>query len=313
MAGPRIASAQPAAVPVIGFLHSGSPDPVAKRLAAWHKGLQDGGFVEGRTVAIEYRWASGRNDALPGLVAELIQRRVDVIATPASTPAAVAAGRATTTIPIVFATGADPIALGLVDNLSRPGRNVTGVVSLNNELAGKRLGLFRELIPGLARIVTVINPSSVLAEPFGQELQAAAAPLGLAVDIRRATTDRELEAAFGNLAQQRGNGVVMGPDAFFFTRRAQIAAMAARLGVPVIFDDREYAEAGGLAAYGANWMPLMALAGGYTARVLKGEKPADLPVAQSSAFELVINLKAAKALGIAVPPSVLAAADEVIE
>ena len=162
-------------------------------------------------------------------------------------------------------------------------------------------------------MVTIINPSSVLAEPFARELRTAAASLGLSVDVRRATTDRELEAAFGSLAHQRGTGVVMGPDAFFFTRRAQIAAMAARFGLPVIYDDREYAEAGGLAAYGANWMPLMELAGGYTARVLKGEKPSDLPVAQSSTFELVINLKAAKGLGVAVPPTLLAGADDILE
>jgi putative ABC transport system substrate-binding protein len=310
---PRAVSAQQPAVAAIGFLHSGSPEQNVKRLAAFHKGLGGAGFVAGKNVAIEYRWAAGRNETLPALAADLIERHVAVIATPGSTPAAIAAKTATASIPIVFAAGGDPVELGLVGSLNRPGGNVTGATSLNADVAAKRLGLLRELVPQAARFVTLVNPTSVLARPFTKDLEAGAASLGLHVEVLNASSDRDIEAAFGTLPQQPGSVLVFGPDAFFYIRRAQIAALAARYAVPAIFDARDYVEAGGLMSYGADFFTLMQLAGDYTGRILKGEKPGDLPVVQSAKFELVINLKTAKALGLNIPDRLLALADEVIE
>jgi putative tryptophan/tyrosine transport system substrate-binding protein len=309
---PLAAHAQQPAVPVIGFLHSGSPDQNVKRLAAFRKGLNEAGFVEGQNVAIEYRWAAGQNDKLPALVADLIRRQVAVIATAGSTPASVAAKAATTTIPIVFAVGADAVALGLVASLNRPGGNVTGITSLNADIAAKRLGVLRELVPQATRYFTLVNPTSQLAEPFIKDLQAGAASLGTHIDILHASTDGEIEAAFADLPLA-GTVLVFPPDAFFYIRRARIAALAARHAVPTMFDGRDYVDAGGLASYGADFVNVMELAGNYTARILKGEKAADLPVVQAARFELVINLKTAKALGVTVPPTLLAIADEVIE
>jgi putative tryptophan/tyrosine transport system substrate-binding protein len=310
---PIAARGQQPAMPVVGFLHSGSPEQNAKRLAAFHKGLNEAGFVDGQNVTIEYRWAAGQNDKLAGLVADLIRRQVAVIATPGSTPAAVAAKKATTTVPIVFGAGSDPVELGLVPNLNHPGGNVTGVTSLNAEVTAKRLGVIRELVPQATRYFALINPTSQLAEPFIKDLQAGAARLGIQIEILRASTDAEIEAAFAHLPQQAGSVLVFGPDTFFYIRREHIAALAARHVVPTIFDVRDYAEAGGLASYGADFLNVMELAGNYTARILKGEKPADLPVVLAAKFELAINLKTAKVLGIAVPPTLLALADEVIE
>jgi putative tryptophan/tyrosine transport system substrate-binding protein len=312
-AWPLAARAQQSALPVIGFLHSGVPEQNVKRMTAWRKGLQEAGFVEGQNVAIEYRWAAGRNEKLPELAADLIHRQVAVIATAGSTPAALAAKAATTTIPVVFGAGADPVELGLVPSLNRPGGNVTGVTSLNAEVAAKRLGLFRELVPQAARYFALVNPTSALAELFIKDLRAGAATVGIQVDILRASTDGEIEAAFASLAQQTGNAMVFGPDAFFFIRRAKIAALMARHAIPSVHDARDYVEAGALMSYGADFLSVMQLAGGYTGRVLKGEKPADLPVMLSTKFELVLNLKTAKTLGLAVPDRVLALADEVIE
>jgi putative ABC transport system substrate-binding protein len=309
---PLAARAQ-AAMPVIGFLHAGSREENAKRLAAFLKGLGDAGFIDGKNVTIEYRWASGKNEQLPAMAADLISRKVTMIATPGSTAAAVVAKAATTTIPIVFATGADPVALGLVTSLSRPGGNVTGIVSLNAELAAKRLGLLRDLVPQATRYFAMANPASPLTEPFIKELEAGAASLGIHVEIIRASNDAELETVFANLPSGKGNVLMFGPDAFFYTRRAQIAALALRHAMPAVFDDRAYVEAGGLLNYGADWTNLMGLAASYTARVLRGEKPADLPVQQASKFELVINLKTAKALGLEVPQKLLLIADDVIE
>ena len=310
---PRAGRAQQPAAAAIGFLHSGSPEQNVKRLAAFHKGLGEAGFVAGKNVAIEYRWAAGRNETLPALAADLIQRNVAVIATPGSTPAAIAGKTATASIPIVFAAGGDPVELGLVGSLNRPGGNVTGATSLNADVAAKRLGLLRELVPQAARFVTLVNPTSVLARPFTKDLEAGAASLGLHVEVLNASSDRDIEAAFGTLPQQPGSVLVFGPDAFFYIRRAQIAALAARYAVPAIFDARDYVEAGGLMSYGADFFTLMQLAGDYTGRILKGEKPGDLPVVQSAKFELVINLKTAKALGLNIPDRLLALADEVIE
>jgi putative ABC transport system substrate-binding protein len=310
---PLAALAQHSAMPVIGFLHSGAPEQNVKRMAAWRKGLNEAGFVEGHNVAIEYRWAGGRNDRLPELAADLIHRQVAVISTAGSTPAALAAKAATTTIPVVFGAGADPVELGLVPNLNHPGGNVTGVTSLNAEVAAKRLGLFRELVPQAQRYFALVNPTSALAELFIKDLQAGGATVGIQAEILRASTDREIEAAFASLPQQPGNVMVFGPDAFFFIRRAQIVALMARHAIPSVHDARDYVESGALMSYGADFLNVMQLAGGYTARVLKGEKPADLPVMLSSKFELVLNLKTAKALGLSVPDKLLALADEVIE
>jgi putative tryptophan/tyrosine transport system substrate-binding protein len=282
-----------------------------KRLAAFRKGLNEAGFVEGQNVAIEYRWAAGESDKLPALAADLIRRRVDVIATAGSTPASVVAKAATTTIPIVF--GADAVALGLVASLNRPGGNVTGITSLNADVAAKRLGVLRELVPQATRYFTLVNPTSQLAEPFIKDLQAGAASLAIHIDVLHASTDGEIEAAFAGLPQPTGTVLIFPPDAFFYIRRGRIAMLAERHTVPTIFDGRDYVDAGGLASYGADFLNVMELAGNYTAPILKGEKPADLPVVQAAKFELVITLQTAKALGVTVPPTLLALADEVIE
>jgi putative ABC transport system substrate-binding protein len=308
---PVAALAQPA--PVIGFLHSGSRDENGRRLAAFHKGLGAAGFIEGQNIVIEYRWASGKNDQLPTLAADLVSRKVALIATPGSTPAAVAAKAATASIPVVFGVGADPVTLGLVKSLSRPDGNVTGVTSLNAELVAKRLGLFRDLAPGVSRYFTLANPASEIAAPFTRDLLAAAARIGIAIDVLRASSDAGIDAAFASIPQQPGNALVFGPDAFFFIRRARIAELALGRSIPTVFDDRAYVEAGGLVCYGADFLNVMELAGSYAGRILKGEKPADLPVQQPTKFELVINLKTAKALGIEPPERLLLIADEVIE
>ncbi len=312
-AWPLAARAQEQKQPVIGFLHSGSPEQNTKRLDAFRKGLHEAGFVEGQNVAIEYRWAVGQNDKLPALAADLVGRQVAVIATAGSTPAALAAKAATTTVPIVFGSGADPIALGLVPSLNRPGGNVTGVTSLNAEVAAKRLGVLRELAPQAVRYFGFVNPTSPLADIFIKDLEVGAASLGLHVDLLRASTDGEIAAAFASLPREPGNALVFGPDTFFYIRRAQIAALAAGSSVPAIFDVRDYVEAGGLVSYGSDFLNVMELAGGYTGRVLKGEKPSDLPVVQAAKFEFAINLKAAKGLWLDVPDRLLALADEVIE
>ena len=312
-AWPLAARAQQQSLPVIGFLHSGSQEQNVDRLAAYRKGLGEEGFVEGQNVTIEFRWAAGQSDKLPALAVDLIRRQVAVIATPGSTPAAVVAKTATATIPIVFVSVGDPVALGLVASLNRPGGNVTGITSLGTEIAAKRFGLIRELLPQARRYFALINPTSPVADPIIKTLEAGAATLGMHVEILRASTDREIDAAFANLPQQAGNAMVSGNDSFFYIRRAQIAALAIRHAVPVIFDDREFPKAGGLVSYGGDALNLMQLAGNYTGRILKDAKPADLPVMQPTKFELVINLKTAKALGLEIPPGVLAIADEVIE
>jgi putative tryptophan/tyrosine transport system substrate-binding protein len=307
------ARAQRSTTPAIGFLHAGSQEQNVLRLAAYRKGLSDAGFVEGQNVAIEFRWADGHVDRLPGMAADLVRQQVAVIATPGSTDAALAAKSVTKTVPIVFAAGADPVALGLVASLNRPGGNVTGATSINAELQGKRLGLIRTLVPQDARYFVLVNPISVLAAPFLKELQTAEASLGLHAEVLHASTDAEVDGAFAQVAQHRGAVLLVSTDAFFFSRHAQIAALAARHTLPAMFDNREYAAAGGLMSYGADFYNVLQLAGVYTGRVLKGEKPADLPVLQSTKYEFVINLKTAEALGLSVPPTLIALADEVIE
>ena len=309
---PLAARAQQA-MPTIGFLHSGSADQNVKRLAGFHKGLAEMGFTEGQNVAIEYRWADGHADKLPALAAELVERKVQVIATPGSTPGSVVAKRATSTIPIVFAVGADAVAMGLVKSLSRPEANATGVTSLNADLAAKRLGLLRELAPAANRFFIMVNPTSILTDATLRDAETGSASAGVKIDALRASTDAEIEAAFASLPQQTGTVVMFGPDSFFYTRRSAIAALALRRLIPTIFDDREYAAAGGLASYGADWGNIMKLAGQYTGRILKGETPAELPVQQADKFEMVINAKTAKALGLEVPLKLVSTADEVIE
>jgi len=312
-AWPLAARAQQPAMPVVGFLHSASPEPNANRVAGFRKGLGEAGYVEGQNVAIEFRWAAGQDDRLPDLVGDLIRRRVAVIATPGSTPASLAAKAATTTIPIVFAIGSDPVAMGLVASLNRPGGNVTGVSFQSVELMAKRLGMLRELAPGANRFVALVNPNTAYAEAEVKDLQTSASALGLPIEILRAGTGREIDAAFANLVQNPGGALLVGPDAVFNNRRAQIVTLAARNALPAIYFAREFAEIGGLMSYGPNVVNAFRETGIYVGRVLKGEKPTDMPVEQPTKFELVVNLNSARALGIAIPNTLLSLADEVIE
>ncbi len=310
---PIAARAQQPTIPVIGFLHSASRDQNVERLAAFRKGLGQAGLVEGQNIAIEFRWADGKLDKLPALAADLVQRQVAVIVAPFSTDAALAAKAATKAIPIVFVSSANPVQIGLVASLNRPGGNITGATTLNTELAPKRLELLRALVPNASRYFALVNPASDLAGPFTRDIEAAAATLGIRVDILRASDDRELEAAFAGIPQQSRSVLVSGSDAFFFVRREQIGALAVRYGVSTIFDARAYTKAGGLMSYAGDDTDLMLLTASYTGRILRGERPADLPVAQPTKFALTINLKTAKALGLDVPPALLVTADEVLE
>jgi putative ABC transport system substrate-binding protein len=308
---PLAARAQ--AIPVVGFLHAGSPEENAKRLAAFQRGLAAGGFVEGQNVTVEYRWARGKNDQLAKLAAELVGKGVTMIVTPGSTAAAVAAKKATAMIPIVFSSGTDPVGLGLVESLNRPGGNATGITSLNAEVAAKRLGLFRELAPKTQRYFTLVKPSSVLAAPFVKDLEGAASGLGMHVDVLNADTTDQIDKAFAQIPREQGCGIVFGPEGFFYVHRAHIAELALARSLPTMFDVRDYVEAGGLASYGSDYYNVMELTGSYAARVLKGEKPADLPVQQATKFEMVLNRKTAKALGIEISATLLATADDVID
>jgi putative ABC transport system substrate-binding protein len=311
---PLAARAQQPPLPVIGFLSSASPDLYAIRLRAFHQGLKDAGYVEGQNVAVEYRWAEGQNNRLPVLAAELVHRQVDVIVAGGGTPSAVAAKAATATIPIVFAVGVDPVALGLVTSLNRPGGNLTGITNMNVEVGPKRLELLRELIPTATSIALLVNPTSPnLAEPFTRAMKAAASTLGLQLHVLQASTEQDFDRVFAALAQSRANALVIMPDVFFDTRSEQLAALTLRHAVPAIFQFREFVVAGGLMSYGSNETDNYRLLGTYTGRVLKGEKPADLPVVQSTKVELILNLKTAKALGLTVPLPLIGRADEVIE
>jgi len=312
-AWPFAARAQQAAMPVIGFLHTGSPDLNAKFVAGFRKGLAREGFIEGQNVAIEFRWAAGQDERLPELAADLVRRPVSVIATPASTPAALAAKAATSEIPIVFATGGDPVALGLVASLNRPGGNATGIAFQTVELGGKGLGLLHELLPNTARVVAVVNPNSVLTDAAVHGLEEGAAALRLQLEIARAGSDGEIDAALASLSRHSPVALLFGPDPSFTSRRAQLVALAARYALPAMYVAREFAEVGGLISYGPDITNAYRETAVYTGRVLKGEKPATLPVAQPTKFELVINLKTAKTLGLEIPDKLLALADEVIE
>ena len=312
-AWPLAARAQRSAMPVIGFLHSSSPEPNAAFVAAFRKGLSEAGFVEDQNVAIEFRWAAGRVDQLPDLAANLIRRQVAVIATPASTPAALAGKAATTTIPIVFATGGDPVALGLVRSLNRPGGNATGISFQTVELLGKQLEMLRDVAPQSRRFAALVDPHYEYADAIVTSLRAGAGSLGVPIEILRATTVGEIDASFANLAQKPGSALLISSSPFFTGRRTQLATLAARYTIPAIYGVREFAENGGLMSYGPDFANIYQQAGIYTGRILKGEKPADLPVQRPTKFELVINLTTARAIGITVPDKLLALADEVIE
>jgi putative ABC transport system substrate-binding protein len=308
------AQAQQSTMPVVGYFGIASPDLFASRLRAFREGLSENGYVEGRNVLIEYRWAEGHYDRIPGLIADLVRRQVAVIAAPGSTPAVLAAKAATTTIPVVFLTATDPVAAGLVASLNRPGGNLTGVTALTLELGPKQLELLREVVPTATVIALLVNPASrVLAETQSRDLQATARTLGLQLHVLHARTASDFDAVFATLGQLRAGGLVIGGEALFTGRSEQLAALALRHAMPAIYQFREFAAAGGLMSYGANLNDAHRLAGVYTGRILKGAKPADMPVEQSTKFELVINLKTAKALGLEIPPTLLAIADEVIE
>jgi len=311
-AWPLAARAQQPAMPVLGYMNGGSPEAQARQLAAFRQALSESGYIEDHNVKIEYRWAGGQYDRLPGMAADLVRRKVTVIAA-TTTPAALAAKAATPTIPIIFETAGDPITLGLVVSLNRPGRNLTGVTQLNSELVPKRLGLLHDLIPTAKIIGLLVNPTDPRAETQTRDMQEAAHALGLQIHVLNASTEGEMNTAFAILAQLRAGALLVGASDFFRRRAEQLVALAARQGVPAIYQYREYAAAGGLISYGTSLTAAYRLAGIYTGRVLKGEKPADLPVVRPTKFELVINLKTAKALGLTIPPGVLAIADEVIE
>ena len=313
VAWPIAAGAQQSAMPVVGFIDVGSPADSGAHVASFRQGLNDMGYFEGRNILIEYRWAEGRHDRYPELAADLIRQKVNVIATGANSSASLAVKAATSTIPIVFGVGEDPVKLGLVASLARPGGNATGINFFAAELTAKRLGLLREMVPGAARLAFLVNPANVTAESTVKDLEAAAPAFGVKIQIFDAGTIREIDAAFASLVRQRFDALFVGPDLFFSTRRVQLAIAAARHAVPTIFAQREYAEAGGLMSYGTNIADTYRQVGVYTGRILKGAKPADLPVVQSTKFELVINAQTARTLGLTVPDDLLATADEVIE
>jgi len=313
VAWPLTARAQQPAMPVVGYLHSSSPQMSVNYVTAFRQGLSEAGFVEGRNVAIEFRWAAGQDDRLPELAADLVRRQVAVIATPVNTPAALAAKAATTTIPIVFSIGPDPVALGLAASINRPGGNATGIGFQSAELTPKRLGLLLELAPQATRFAALVRADSVVTGDVVKDLQVSARTLGLPLEILLADTNSEINAAFATLAQTAGSAVLIAPDAFFTSRRALIVTLAARHVLPAIYPYRDFADIGGLVSYGPDIVKVYQQTGIYTGRVLKGEKPADLPIMQPTKFELVVNLNTAKALGIAIPNTLLALADEVIE
>lgn len=310
---PVAARAQQAANPVVGFLHSQSPEAYSIELAAFRRSLQEAGFVEGRNLTVEYRWANNQLDRLPILAADLARRQVTVIAAPGNIPSPLAARSATTTIPVIFYVAVDPVAFGLVASLSRPGGNLTGVASLNVEVAPKRLELIYELVSNATTIGLLVNPSDANTEPQVRDLQTAARALGVRLHVVYAGTDQELDAAFASLAELRAGGLVVGADTFFTSRSERIATLALRHAIPAIFQFRNFATSGGLMSYGGDNTDQFRLVGVYTGRILNGARPADLPVQQVTKVELIINLKTAKSLGLNVPLALLTRADEVIE
>ena len=312
-AWPLAARAQQPTVPVIGFLSGTSSKGYTPYLAAFREGLREGGFVEGQNVTIEYRWADDHYERLPELAADLVTRRVALIAAAGGSPAALAAKSATTTIPIVFQIGVDPVKAGLVSSLNQPGGNITGFANLALEVGPKRLELLHRLVPNATNIAVLVNPARSNVEAETKDMQSAANKLGLQLNVLYASTERDFDKVFATSVQLRAGGVVISGDPFFNTRSEELAAMAIHYMVPAIYQFHEFAAAGGLVSYGSSIKNTHREAGIYTARILKGEKPADLPVQEPSKVELIINLKTAKALGLEIPPSILTSADEVIE
>ena len=312
-AWPLAVRAQHPTMPVIGYLHIGSPTVRRDQIAAFQRGLSESGFVEGRNVAIEYRWAEGQIDRLPELLSDLIHRHVAIIVAPAGTNTVLAAKTLNLTIPIVFSTALDPVRSGLVASLNRPGGNVTGVIDMGADLAAKQVGLLHELLPQAKRFAVLVNPTFSLAEPVTTDAQTAASAIGKSIEVLTASSNSDIDAAFASLAQKRVDAVLVAPDSLFFNRRVQLITLATRHAVPAIYWLREFAEAGGLMSYGASILDRERQVGIYAGRILKGEKPADLPILRASKFEFVINLQTAKTLGINVPATLTARADEVIE
>jgi putative tryptophan/tyrosine transport system substrate-binding protein len=299
--------------PVVGFLNSRSPDGSGHLVKAFQAGLAEAGYIDGQNVFIEYRWAGGRYDQLPALALELVRRPVTVLVAAGGTPAALAAKAATSTLPIIFSSGGDPIEHGLVESFNRPGGNATGFALLTSTLEAKRLGLLRELMPEATTLNLLLNMENPPAARQSRDVQEAARVMNVPLQVLRAGTDREIDAAFATIAEQRKPALLVGAAPFFDTRLDTILALASRYGIPTMYQFREYADAGGLMSYGIDLPEIYRHAGLYTARILKGEKPVDLPVMQPTKLELVINLKTAKALGLEIPPTLLARADEVIE
>jgi putative ABC transport system substrate-binding protein len=313
-AWPLVARAQQAGMPVVGYLDIGSPTGSAQFIAAFREGLSKAGHFEGRNITIEYRWADGHSDRLQELAADLVRRQVAVIATPGSTAAALAAKAATKTIPIIFTTGADPVEAGLVTTLNRPGGNITGVSTLNVKVGPKRLELLHEVIPSAGVLALLVNPNNpVLTEPLSRDSQSAARALGLELHILHASNDSEIEAAFVTLNGMHAGGLVIGSDSFFNSRSAQLATLALQHSIPAVYQYRDFTAAGGFISYGGSLTDTFQLTGMYAGRVLNGEKPAELPVQQSTKVELIVNLKTARALGLTVPTALLVRADEVVE
>jgi putative ABC transport system substrate-binding protein len=313
-AWPLAAQAQQPATPVIGFVDAGSADAGAGYVAAFRKGLSETGYVEGQNVRVDYHWLEGQFDRLPALMADLVRRRVAVIATPGNVNGSIAAKGATATIPIVFGVNDDPVKLGLVASLARPGGNATGTNGFSLELIGKRLTLLHELMPKAVRVAVLFNPTNTGTEPILHEVQDAARATGLQTHFLNASTSDEIDAAFAALARERPDALFVAPDSFFFySGRVQITALAARGRIAAVYTNRDYVVAGGLMSYGTDPVDRFRQTGVYTGKILNGAKPADLPVLQPTKFEFVINLKAAKALGLTIPETLLATADEVIQ
>jgi putative ABC transport system substrate-binding protein len=314
VAWPVSGRAQQPTMPVIGLISAAAPESLADRMLALRQGLNETGYIEGKNVAIEYRWAAGRHDLMPDLAANLLRGRVTVIVAPGNATAALAAMAATKSVPIVFGVAEDPVKLGLVASLARPGGNLTGVNFLNSEVTAKRLGLLHELVPGIARVAVLVNPANpVNSGPQLEDAEAAAHALGLRIQAIKASTSSEINAVFANLGRERPDALFVGGDSLFINRRVQLVNLASRHAVPATYADRILTEAGGLMSYGSDLKDMWRQVGIYTGRILKGAKPADLPVVQSTKLELVINAETARLLGLTIPPSLLAIADEVIE